>query len=373
MGYGTTRWRLALVFCQVVLRVMFAAPGFLPALIRTPDKSGHSLFILLSACSKPLLKKCGGGMLQNALVSSNTTDPELQKIIELMASQSDLALNLPNTFWCSAISAFMCSVFWCFLVYRIVAREKESFSLVFQIMAYGAAPSLLCVVPAIGSIVGTFWGIACLAVGCKAAMNLDWARTFAGIFAACFRFAPILLQTLTLLQSATWKHAWLRLSFYCHNHDFGTFLAYKYQYRKNGISLESDMKSIRITAKSRRRVLMSWNHMDFLPLMLLGGLGCARSPDNSYHSHIIDRRHRSISGSRWIIFVRRQPPASYVSASAPLDHQTVWNVLFHCAWCNNWAITLTFSDLLSGRFGRSGWDGALSGYWNLRQMPDHLR
>ncbi len=36
-------------------------------------------------------------------------------------------------------------------------------------------------------------------------MNLDWARTFAGIFAACFRFAPILLQTLTLLQSATLK------------------------------------------------------------------------------------------------------------------------------------------------------------------------
>lgn len=189
-------------FSQVVLRVMFAAPGFFAGLDPHARQVRALAFYLVICVFQTIVEKMWGGMLQNALVSSNTTDPELQKIIELMASQSDLALNLLIR---SGVLLFQLYVFsfLMFLVYRIVAREKATFSLVFQIMAYSAAPSLLCVVPAIGSIVGTFWGIACLAVGCKAAMNLDWARTLLGFLPLVFVFAPILLQTLTLLQSAT--------------------------------------------------------------------------------------------------------------------------------------------------------------------------
>lgn len=189
-------------FCQVVLRVMFAAPKFFAGLYPHARQGRALAFYLVVCVFQTLVEKMWGGLLQNALVSSNTTDPQLQKVIELMASQSDLALNLIIRTGVLVFQLYVFS-FLMFLVYRIVARERTTFSLVFQIMAYSAAPSLLCVVPAVGSIVGMFWGIACLAVGCKAALNLDWPRTLLGFLPLVFVFAPILLQTLALLQSAS--------------------------------------------------------------------------------------------------------------------------------------------------------------------------
>lgn len=189
-------------FSQVVLRVMFAAPRFFAGLDPCARQGRALAFYLVICVFQTLVEKMWGGMLQNALVASNTTDPQLQKVIGLMASQSDLVLNLLVRTGVLVLQLYVFS-FLMFLVYRIVARERATFSLVFQIMAYSAAPALLCVVPAIGSIAGTFWGIACLAVGCKAAMQLDWPRTLLGFLPLVFVFAPILLQTLTLLQSVS--------------------------------------------------------------------------------------------------------------------------------------------------------------------------
>lgn len=107
------------------------------------------------------------------------------------------------------------------------------------------------------------------------------------------------------------------------------------------------MKSIRITAESRRRVLMTGIVWIFLPLMLLGSLGCARSPDDSYHSISLTGDFATPFQIQVDNFVRRQPPAVYVSASAPLDHKPrgMFVPLRMMQQLSNNAVT--FSDLLS--------------------------
>lgn len=187
-------------FTQVVMRVMFAAPTFFAGLDRDRKQTRALVFYIIICVFQTVVERMWSGMLQNALVSSNTTDPQLQKLLELMASQSDMAVTLLFRTGMLVFQLYVFS-FLMFLVYRIFARDRTSFSLVFQIMAYSAAPALLCVIPGIGSVVGTIWGIACLGIGCKAAMRLDWPQTILGFLPIAFVLAPILLQTMTFFQS----------------------------------------------------------------------------------------------------------------------------------------------------------------------------
>ena len=61
-------------------------------------------------------------------------------------------------------------------------------------MAYAAAPGLLCVVPLLGSVVGFIWSFACILVGCRAALRLNWPQTLMGLAPILLLLAPLLLQ-----------------------------------------------------------------------------------------------------------------------------------------------------------------------------------
>ena len=186
-------------FYQTVLRVMFAAPRFFAGLRPHARQLRPLGFYLVICVIQTVVERFWGSMIVSALTPSAATDPQLEKLLELLAPKSDLALSLLLRCGLLVLQLYVFAALM-FLAYRIVARERTSFSLVFQIMAYSSAPALLCVVPALGSLAGMVWGLACLAVGCRAALRLNWAQTLFGFVPLVLVFGPLLLQAMTALQ-----------------------------------------------------------------------------------------------------------------------------------------------------------------------------
>lgn len=194
---GNGGWLQA--FYQTVLRVMFAAPRFFASLRPHVPLGRPLVFYLVICVIQTIVERFWGTMLISALTPSAATDPQLEKLLEMLAPKSDLALSLLLRCGLLVLQLYVFTALM-FLAYRIVARERTSFSLIFQIMAYSSAPALLCVVPALGSLAGMIWGLACLAVGCRAALRLNWAQTLFGFVPLALVFGPLLLQAMAALQ-----------------------------------------------------------------------------------------------------------------------------------------------------------------------------
>lgn len=186
-------------FYQTVLRVMFAAPRFFAGLRPHARQLRPLGFYLVICVIQTLVERFWGSMLVSALAPSAATDPQLERLLELLAPKSDLALSLLLRCGLLVLQLYVFAALM-FLAYRLVARERTSFSLVFQVMAYSSAPALLCVVPALGSLAGMIWGLACLAVGCRAALRLNWGQTLFGFVPLVLAFGPLLLQAMTAVQ-----------------------------------------------------------------------------------------------------------------------------------------------------------------------------
>lgn len=60
---------------------------------------------------------------------------------------------------------------------RLVQPENVQFRTVFRVIAYSAAPTVVCVVPLVGPLVGSIWFGVCCFIGCKYSMRLPWSRT----------------------------------------------------------------------------------------------------------------------------------------------------------------------------------------------------
>lgn len=92
-----------------------------------------------------------------------------------------------------------------------------------------------------------------------------------------------------------------------------------------------------------------------LAMLLVGGTGCAKSPDDSYSSISLGGDFATPFQIRTDNFVRRQPPAVYVRPQAPIGHRP--RALFvPLRAVQQIGDAVTFSDMLS----RQVWDVWLS-------------
>ena len=133
-------------------------------------------------------------------MSTDPGDPQLQKFSELLASQNDMFLSFLMRAGILIIQLYIFS--WLmYLVYRLFARENVTYSLVFQIMSYSSAPTVLGIVPVLGPIAGAIWSMWCLLVGCKSAIGLNWPQTILGLVPVFFVIAPFFAQILAFVQA----------------------------------------------------------------------------------------------------------------------------------------------------------------------------
>lgn len=161
---------------QTILRVMFNAPRFFGGLSSSgPGLLRPMVFYLILGVFQTLVERTWYLMRLQAAEPS-ITDPQVQEMIANITQSMSLPLTLLlSPVFLAMQLCFFASVF--FLMLRLVHPEKAHFRTVFRVIAYSAAPTLVCVVPLVGPIVGSIWfGVSCF-IGCKYALRLPWART----------------------------------------------------------------------------------------------------------------------------------------------------------------------------------------------------
>lgn len=187
-------------FYQTSIRVMFAAPRFFAALRPAAPQLRVLCFFLVISVVQVVVERAWAGMLLTLMAPSAATDPELEKLLSMLAPQISLPMTLLLKTGFSVLQLYLFSGL-VHLAYRFMVPARADFSLVFQIMAYSAAPALLCVIPLLGSLAGFVWGLACMLVGCRTALKLTWPQTLLGFAPVFLLLGPLLLQIILAIQS----------------------------------------------------------------------------------------------------------------------------------------------------------------------------
>lgn len=167
-------------FYQTIMRVMFDAPRFFRMLNPAAQVLRALAFYLIVAVIQIVGVRIWGGMLQTLMAPSAATDPQLGKILAMLAPQTNLAITLLYSMAELTLRLYLFTAV-IHLSYRLIAPQRSSFALIFQVLAYASAPGLLYVIPLLGPVAGMIWNVACVVVGCRAALNLTWPQTLMGL------------------------------------------------------------------------------------------------------------------------------------------------------------------------------------------------
>lgn len=178
-------------FYQTAIRVMFAAQPFFARINPDAQKYRALVFYLIVCIFQTLVEKLWGSLLFAMLSPGAAGDPQMERLLSLLVADDNMALGLLLRCALLVLQIYFFS-FLMFAVYRLMRPGIATYSLIFQIMAYSSAPSLLCVIPVLGSVAGLLWGLGCLLIGCKSALNLSWPQTLVGILPILMVIAPFL-------------------------------------------------------------------------------------------------------------------------------------------------------------------------------------
>ncbi|MDR1855553.1 MAG: YIP1 family protein [Desulfovibrio sp.] len=166
-------------FVQTVIRVMFFGSRFFAGLVPQQRQTRALVFYAVICTIQILVERFWGDVLLSFMSESASADPQLEKLLGLLAPQTNIPLTVlvRLAFFVMQLYIF---AFAMHIVFRYVAPKRADFSLVFQVLAYSSAPALLCIVPMLGSLAGLIWSIVCAASGCRIALKLNWPQTLMG-------------------------------------------------------------------------------------------------------------------------------------------------------------------------------------------------
>lgn len=185
-------------FYQTIIRVMFQAPIFFKTLLPQAQIWRPLSFFIIICIFQTLVERAWGSALYSFLTNEGNPDPQLQNMLKLLAPTVSLPMLLLLRTGSLLLQLFIFAAVMYF-AYRIVAPGQTRFMLVYQTLAYSAAPWVLCIIPGIGSLAGMLWGIGCLAIGCKTALRLNWPQTCVGFLPLLTVLFPLLPQLASLV------------------------------------------------------------------------------------------------------------------------------------------------------------------------------
>lgn len=186
-------------FYHTCMRVMFGAHNFYEHVRADTPQVRPLVFYLIISVIQVIIERVWSGIFLSLMSPSAASDPELEKMLILLSPQLSLPMTILIKTGVSVVQLYVLTALMHF-TYGFITGKRPEFSLVFQVAAYAAAPSLLCIVPLLGSIVGFIWMVACVLVGCRTVLNLTWPQTFMGFAPVALLLAPLLLQVMKAAQ-----------------------------------------------------------------------------------------------------------------------------------------------------------------------------
>lgn len=165
-------------FYHTILRVMFRPQDFFSQL----RGAAPSASLMRPACFYVLLSFFQSviGLLwtMNSFkqLSQTATDPQTLARVDMFMQGMSTPLLLLVTPFLMLLQLFLFAAFY-HLMIRLAQPDKADFNTVVRVIAYSAAPLVICVVPVVGSSVASFWFVASTFIGCKYALDLSWSKT----------------------------------------------------------------------------------------------------------------------------------------------------------------------------------------------------
>ncbi|MCL2124011.1 MAG: YIP1 family protein, partial [Desulfovibrionaceae bacterium] len=180
-------------FYQTAVRVLFAAPRFFAGIV--PQKRlGRTLaFYLLVGLIQIFAEQFWLAIFAKVLAPRAESDPQFAQLITLLSRDMSLPLVVLARTAFISLELFVTAILY-HMMFRMVAPAKANFSLVFQVIAYAAAPALLGIIPLLGSLAGFIWSIACGVVGCRYALRISWRQTLLALGPLYFILTLVFLQ-----------------------------------------------------------------------------------------------------------------------------------------------------------------------------------
>lgn len=163
-------------FYQTTVRVLFAAPRFFAGLRPQNRVLRPLMFYLLVGLVQILTERFWLAVFAGMVTPDANGDAQIGKLIELLSAEGSLPMVILVRVSFISLELLLVACL-SFMMFRLVATDKANFSLIFQVIAYAAAPAVLGIVPLLGSFVGLFWSIACCLIGCRHALRVTWKQT----------------------------------------------------------------------------------------------------------------------------------------------------------------------------------------------------
>lgn len=159
---------------QTIIRVMFSAPRFFANMRPSAPLTRPLAFFVLLGILQSAMERFWYLMTFNFLGSS-IDDPQLQAFLGGIAHEMSLPMALLLSPFILTLQLFALSGLY-HMMLRLVQPDRADFPTMFRVVAYAAAPTVVCIVPLLGPIVGTLLFLVWAFIGCKFAFKLPWNR-----------------------------------------------------------------------------------------------------------------------------------------------------------------------------------------------------
>jgi len=167
--------RMPVALYQTILQVLFAAPAFFTRVgASAAPLSRPAVFYVLIGTLQSVVQHFWLLARLNELASLQ--DPKIQATLDTLTQN----LSLPMVLISMPPMLLILLLFYAGLfnlMIRLVQPDRANFSTTLRVVAYSAAPGVLCVVPVVGTYAASIWFAFCCFVGCKYALRLEWKRT----------------------------------------------------------------------------------------------------------------------------------------------------------------------------------------------------
>ena len=202
-GASELAWEIAplghlpVALYQTILQALFAAPAFF-TLVGASRASllRPSAFYVLIGTFQSLVQHFW--LISRLNEMASLQDPKIQATLDAVTQNLSLPMLLISMPPMLLVMLLFYSVLFNLMV-RLVQPDRANLSTTLRVVAYSAAPGVLCIVPVVGAYAVSIWFAFCCFVGCKYALGLKWQRTVLAILPIYVLFTAFSLQASKVL------------------------------------------------------------------------------------------------------------------------------------------------------------------------------
>lgn len=170
-----TRYGLLQGLYQTILRVLFNAPHFFENIRSGATLGRPMLFFLILGLFQAGVERSWASLALR-FFGPAYGDPQIYALIGGVSHEMSLPMALLTMPFLLMLQLIILSGLY-HMMLRFVQPEKCDFHTTYRVVAYSAAPTVVCLVPLIGPVIGSVWFLASSFMGCKYALRLPWFRT----------------------------------------------------------------------------------------------------------------------------------------------------------------------------------------------------